>query len=153
MLAGRLGDRSDASEAATASGPSKASRGSRPTRRGIWAALTLSRAGQRGEDAPVGVLVQVGGDRAFEVLLDRAEGAQDGHQGDHGIAAGPRLDVVDDSGRGLAKTLDQLGGRSPAAVAVLGAEGGHALLAQVSGRDRGRIASQELQRDGRYRHP
>ena len=78
------------------------------------------------------MLPEVGGDGAVEVLDRGVQGREHADRGEHGVAERLGERLAGGAGRGGAQAGEQLGGGAAAGVAVLDAERGHPLLAQVA---------------------
>ena len=148
VLAGFLGDRRAARERGDGVRPGIGLAAVAPLGEHLGG-VDLTRPWQRREDRPVRVLPEVGGDGAVEVLDRRVQGCEHADGGEHGVAERLAEGLASGAGRGVAQACQEGRGAAAAGVAVLGAERGHPLLAQVRCGGRGGVAGQELQADRR----
>jgi hypothetical protein len=89
----------------------------------------------------------VGGGGAVKVLHRRVQGREHADGCEHGIAERLSECLAGSAGRGVVQACQELRGGAATGVPVLGAERGHALLAEVRGSGRGRVAGEEVQAD------
>src|SRR5581483_2774760 len=131
VLAGLLGDWGEAGEGSDGFGAVVGWSAVAPLGEHLGC-VDLTRPWQRGEDLVVRVLTEVGDDGAGEGLDRGLERSDHPDIVDDGVATCVALGPGGQTGGSGSKPLEEFSGGAPTGVAVLGQEGGQALLAEAS---------------------